>query len=65
MKTRSGRKGEAPPKELLHKLIAYQISEDVASVPVGMAHQDQRACTSKTCREMALCIATLTSAKER
>ncbi len=41
MKTRSGRKGEASPKELLHKLIAYQISED-DSAPIRPAPRERR-----------------------
>ena len=41
MKTRSGRKGKASPKELLHKLIAYQIYED-DSAPIRPAPRERR-----------------------
>jgi Family of unknown function (DUF6065) len=41
MKTRSGRKAEAPPKESLHKLVAYRINED-DSAPIRPAPRERR-----------------------
>jgi hypothetical protein len=41
MKKRSGRKGEAPPKKSVHKLVAYQIHED-DSAPICPARRERR-----------------------
>jgi hypothetical protein len=41
MKTRSGRKAETPPKESLHKLVAYRINED-DSAPIRPAPRERR-----------------------
>ena len=41
MKTRSGRKGKAPPAESLHKLIAYQVYEH-DSAPIRPAPRERR-----------------------